>query len=53
MRDHLRQRLDRSHAVAERDERARQLSRSRSEVDDVERLIAHEPAHRSFGIAGP
>ncbi len=51
--EHLRQRLDRRHAVAERDERARQLPRSGAEVDDVARLVSREPAHRLDRVVGP
>ena len=50
--EHLRQRLDRRHAVAEGDERTAQLPRARPEIDDVARLVAGEPAHRVLGISG-
>ena len=52
VRDHLGERLDRGDPVPKRDERACQLARSGTEVDDVERLHAHEPAHRILRIAG-
>ena len=50
MREHLGERLDGRHPMPESNEGARQLARSRTEVDDVERLGAHEPAHRVIGI---
>ena len=50
-RAHLVERLDRRHAVAERDERARELPRARAEVDDVARLVADEPADGLLRIA--
>ena len=49
--EHLLERLDRRHAMPERDERACQLARSRAEVDDVARLVAREPAHRVVGVS--
>ena len=52
-REHLRERLDRGHAMPERNEDACQLSRPRSEVDDVERLVADEPADCFVRVAGP
>ena len=51
--EHLRERLDRGHAMPELDEDACQLSRPRSEVDDVERLVADEPADGFVRVAGP
>ena len=50
---HLGQRLDRGDPVTERDETARQLSRSGAEVDDVARLVADEPAHRFVRVSRP
>ena len=49
---HLVERLDRGHAVAERDERTRELPGARAEVDDVARLVADEPADGVLRIAG-
>ena len=51
-RAHLVERLDRGHAVAERDERAGQLARARAEIDDVARLVAHEPADGLLRVSG-
>ena len=52
LRAHLVQRLDRGHTVAERDERAGQLARSGTEIDDVGRLVAHEPADGLLRVSG-
>ena len=50
---HLGQRLDRCHAMPERDERPRELSRPGADVHDVEGLVAGEPAHGFLRIPGP
>ncbi len=50
---HLVERLDRGHALAERDERARELPCAGAEIDDVTRLVADQPAHGLFRITGP
>ena len=52
MRNHLGQRLDRGHPVSQRNERPRQLACPGTQVDDVTRLVTHEPPHRILGIAG-
>ncbi len=52
LRQHLRDRLDRRHAMSERDERAGQLPRPCPEVDDVAGLAAGEPSDGLLGIAG-
>ena len=50
---HLVERLDRDHAMPERDERPRELPRARAEIDDVERLVPDQPANRLLRIARP
>ena len=50
--EHLRQRLDGRHSVADGDERATPASPSRPEIDDVPRLVADEPANRVLRVSG-
>ncbi len=50
--EHLGKRLDRRHAVTQRDERPRQLARAGAEIDDIARLLACEPADGILGVAG-
>ena len=49
--EHLRQRLDGRHSVADGDERATRFP-SRPEIDDVPRLVADEPANRVLRVSG-
>ena len=50
--EHLGERLDGRHPMTEVDERPRQLARAGTEIDDVARLLAREPAHGVVGVAG-
>src|SRR5262249_11603946 len=51
--EHLRERLDRRHAMAERHEPSCQLPRPATHADDARRQIADEPAHRLDRVLRP